>query len=362
MNLFYRNRQLLILTITLVVFWGLSAFLTLPRLEDPEITQRFATVTTFLPGASPQRVETLVTEKVEDVLFELEEVESIESTSSSGVSVVSVEIKESIGNVDPVWAKVRSKIDDVLPLLPPDASAPEYEDSTVSASALIVALTWQLESDPNYVILGRLIEGLETDIRNIPGTDKLEIFGEPDEEITVEIASADLARLGLSAQQLSQQIQASDAKLSAGQFRSQENELLLEVDSELDSLERIREIPIQLGDRAQAARLGDIAQVNKGIQDPASDLALVNGYPAVVLSATVENGQRVDQWAAQAKQLLAEFQANLSDGLGLVTVLDQSQYVQQRLNGVVLNLITGSGLVIGVSLVMLGWRAALIVG
>ncbi len=362
MNLFYRNRQLLILTLALVVVWGLSAFFTLPRLEDPEITQRFATITTFLPGASPERVETLVTEKVEDVMVELEEVESVESTSSSGVSVVVVEIKESIRNVEPVWAKIRSQIDDVLPNLPPEASDPEYEDSTVSASALIVGLTWQLDNDPNYAILGRLMDGLENDLRNLPGTDKVEIFGEPDEEISVEISAADLARLGLTVQQLSQQIQASDAKLSAGQFRSGETELLLEIDSELDSLERIREIPIQIGDRAQSARLGDVAEVSKGIQNPASDLAIVNGYPAVVLSVTVENGQRVDQWADRAKQVLTEFEANLSNGLGVVTVLDQSQYVQQRLNGVVLNLITGSGLVIAVSLVILGWRSALIVG
>ncbi|MEO0534157.1 MAG: efflux RND transporter permease subunit [Cyanobacteria bacterium P01_A01_bin.123] len=361
-NLFYRNRQLLFLTLALVVVWGLSAFLTLPRMEDPEITQRFSTVTTFLPGASPERVETLITEKVEERLFELEEVESIESTSSLGISVVTVEIKEAIRNVDPVWAKVRSKIDDVVPELPPDASDPEYEDSTVSASALIVGLTWQLNAEPNYAILGRLIDGLEDDIRAIPGTDKLEIFGEPDEEITVEIAPAKLAQLGITAQQLAQQIQASDAKLSAGQFRSSDNELLLEINSELDSLERIREIPIQLGTGSQAARLGDIAQVTKGIQDPASELAIVNGYPAVALSATVENGQRVDQWAVQARQVLTDFEANLSDGLGLATVLDQSQYVQQRLNGVVMNLIVGSGLVIAVSLVMLGWRSALIVG
>jgi multidrug efflux pump subunit AcrB len=64
LNLFYRNRQLLILTLVLVVVWGLSAFLTLPSMEDPEITQRFARITTFLPGATPERVETLVTEKL----------------------------------------------------------------------------------------------------------------------------------------------------------------------------------------------------------------------------------------------------------------------------------------------------------
>ena len=117
-NLFYRNRQLLTLTLTLIVVWGLSAFFTLPRLEDPEITQRFSTITTFLPGASAERLESLVTEKIEEELSDIEEIESLESTSSQGVSVISVELKETIPDVAPVWAKVRSQLDDAIPQLP----------------------------------------------------------------------------------------------------------------------------------------------------------------------------------------------------------------------------------------------------
>jgi multidrug efflux pump subunit AcrB len=362
LNLFYRNRQLLILTLIMVVVWGLSAFLTLPRMEDPEIVQRFARFTTYLPGATPERIETLVTEKIEEKLFELEEIESIESTSSTGVSVIAVELKESIRDVDSVWASVRSKVDDAVPELPPDATEPEYQDSTTKASALIVGLTWMLDSEPNYTILGRLAETLEDQLRAIPSTDKVGIFGEPDEEIRVDITASELSRLGLTAQALSQQVAASDAKVSAGQYRSEGQEFLLEVDSDLDSLEQIRAIPIQAGSRGQVARLGDIATVTKSIQDPATDLAFVNGHPAVVLSATVASAQRVDLWAEQARQVIQEFRTSLSDGLELQVVLDQSQYVQQRLNGVIGNLIFGSALVIGVSLLILGWKSALIVG
>jgi multidrug efflux pump subunit AcrB len=362
LNLFYRNRQLLILTLVLVIVWGLSAFLTLPRMEDPEITQRFARITTFLPGATPERVETLVTEKLEDRLFELEEIDSITSTSGTGVSVIAVELKEAIRDVDPVWAKVRSKVDDAVPDLPADATEPEYEEGSTKASALIVGLTWTLDGEPNYTILGRLAEGLEDQIRAIPGTEKVELFGEPDEEIRVDIAAAELSRLGLTAQSLAQQVAASDAKVSAGQYRSDGQEFLLEVDSALDSLERIRSIPIQTGEAGQVTQLGDIATVTKGIQDPATDLAVVNGHPAIVLSATVESAQRVDLWSAQARQVMEDFATNLSDGLELQVVLDQSQYVQQRLNGVIGNLIFGSALVIGVSLLILGWKSALIVG
>ncbi len=361
-NLFYRNRQLLVLTLTLVVVWGLSALLTLPRMEDPEITQRFGQVITFLPGATPERVESLVTEKLEDRLFDLEEIEAIDSTSATGVSVISVELKEAIRDVEPVWSKVRGKIDDAVADLPAEASDPEYEDSAATASALIVGLTWELPDAPNYTILGRRIQTLEDQLRSLPGTDKVDIFGNPDEEIRVEVTASDLARLGLTASDLAQQITASDAKVSAGQVRSDRDQFLLEVNSELDSLERIRTIPIQLGSDGETARLGDVAMVTKATQTPATDLAFVNGYPAVVLSATVESGERVDLWADSAHTVLAEFEAGLSDGTGLHTVLDQSQYVTQRLNGVISNLITSSLLVVAVSLLVLGWKSALLVG
>ena len=117
-NLFFRNRQLLFLTLTLVIVWGLSAFLSLPRLEDPEIVQRSSTVTTFLPGASAERVESLVTDKIEEELSDIEEVEEISSSSSPGISVVTVELKDTVPDVEPVWARVRSQIDDVIPELP----------------------------------------------------------------------------------------------------------------------------------------------------------------------------------------------------------------------------------------------------
>lgn len=362
MNLFYRNRQLLLLTLVLIVVWGLSAFLTLPRLEDPEIVQRFARITTFLPGATPERVETLVTEKIENRLFELEEVESLQSTSGMGISVINVEIKETITEVDSVWAKVRSKIDDAVPDLPPDASTPEYADSSVRASALIVGLTWQREDAPNYAIMGRLAAVLEDRLRAIPGTETVDVFGEPDEEIRVDMAAAELSRLGLSASALAQQIAASDAKVSAGQFRNGSSEFLLEVDSNLSTLEQIRAIPITAGSGGQVARLGDVATVTKAMQDPPTDLALVAGYPAVAIAAKVESAARVDLWAVEARSVLEAFRRELPQGMDLVVVLDQSQYVQQRLNGVVSNLILGSLLVVAVSLLILGWKSALLVG
>lgn len=362
LNLFYRNRQLLILSIALIVVWGLSSFLTLPRLEDPEITPRFATVTTFWPGASAERVESLVSERIETELQEIEEIEEIDSTSSLGVSVVVVELSDTVPDVDPIWAQVRSKVEDTIPALPPDSLKPEFDQSVLKASALIVALTWDLEGDPNYTILTRVAAGLEDRLRGIPGTDKVEVFGDPQEEILVEINQAELANLGLTPAEVARQLQASDAKVSAGTLRGKADEFLLEVDTQLETLARIKTIPIRLGESGQVTQLQDIAQITKGIRTPLDSLTLINGKPGITLSATVESQERVDQWAQLARQQLQDFQASLSDGMSVEVIQEQSQYVRQRLNGVITNLVVSSVLVIGISVVMLGWRAALIVG
>lgn len=361
-TLFYRNRQLLLLALTLILVWGLSSFFTLPRLEDPEITQRVSTITTLFPSASAERVEALVSKPIEDELSDIEEIDSLESRSQLGISVVTVNLKESVRNVDRVWEQVRSEVDDVIPKLPSGARSPKYEDQKVKANTLIVGLTWETNTAANYAILRRLAEKLEDKLRYLPGTEKVEIYGDPEEEIRVEINSAELSMLGLTAEELSQQILASDAKISAGQLRGQKNELSFEVVGELDSLERIRNIPIRTENNGQVTRLGDIAQVNKGIIEPSASLSYVAGKPAIALAATVESAMRVDAWAQTAKQALQEFQTQLPQGISLHTVFDQSRYVQQRINGVLWEMVFGSLLAMAVILLMMGWRAAVVVG
>ncbi|WP_121970424.1 efflux RND transporter permease subunit [Leptolyngbya sp. BC1307] len=362
MNLFYRNRQLLFLTLTLIVVWGASSFFTLPRLEDPEIVQRNSTITTIFPGASAERVESLITDKIEDEFSDVKEIDNIESKSGPNISVVTIALKDTVADVAPVWAKIRSKLEDVTPELPPSALEPAYEDADVKANALIAGLTWDLDSPVNSAILQRVAEDLKDDLEAIPGTEKVELFGLAEEEIQVNIDQFAAAKLGLTAQMVAQQVQASDAKVSAGKLQGTTNELLLEVNSALESLERVRQIPIQIGESGQVSLLGDIASVDKAVREPADELALIGGKPAVVLSAQVESSFRVDDWAENAKQVLANFEGNLSDGLSLTVVLDQSEYVQQRLNGVIGNLLMSSVLVIVVSLFLLGWRSALTVG
>ncbi len=361
-NLLYRNLRLLILTICLILVWGLSSYQVLPRMEDPQLTQPAAQIATRFPGASAYRVESLVTEKIEQELFEIPELKTISSISRLGRSRVFVEIKNETADKDRVWSEVRDKLSDVTPQLPQGVLEPEYQEEETRAFTLIAALTWDLQPPVNYAILGRIAQELEDELRTLRGTEKVELFGSPDEEIVVEISSADLAALGLTPQYLSQQIRMSDAKVAAGRLRSSRNDLLLEVETELDSLERIRQIPIRFGQSGQFANLGDIALVKKGIREPPSELAIINGRPAVALAVLMDSSQRIDQWTEAALQILEEFRQRLPGGIGLQLIFDQSRYVESRLSSLFKNLLLGALCVISSTFFLMGWKSALVVG
>lgn len=363
-SLFYRNFRLLILTIILIFAWGFSAFQTLPRMEDPELVSRNAIVKTFLPGAKAERIESLITDKIEQELSEIEEIKTYASTSRTGSSIIQLELLPRVnkGEVDGIWSRVRDAIDDVRVDLPPGTTEPEFEEVEVKAYGLITALIWEQDDQPNYAILNRQAESLSDELQGLPGTEKVEIFGDPEEEILVAINPQDLAPLNLTAQELSQQIQQSDAKVAAGQLRSSDHDLLIEVETELDSLERIRNIPINFGANDQFVRLGDIALVTKGIAEPPTELAIINGRPAVALASFVESGYRIDTWASNAQKKLKQFSQQLPTGIKLQVIFNQSQYVETRLNSLMSNLLFGVLLVFAVTLLMMGWRSALIVG
>ncbi|MEB3216123.1 MAG: efflux RND transporter permease subunit [Nostocales cyanobacterium 94392] len=362
-TLFYRNSRLLILTIILIAVWGISAYFTLPRLEDPELVSRTAVVSTFFPGANAERVEALVTEKIEDKLTEIEEIDNFESTSRTGSSLITIELQDTVSKqqVDSVWTRIRNKLDEAQVELPNNTSKPELEAVKVKAYALIAGLTWEQDDKPNYGILRRQAEVFKESLEAISGTEEVEIFGNPQEEITVEINPQALASYNLTASELSQQIAQSDSKISAGQLRDNDNNLLIQVAGELDTLARIRQIPINFGSQSQFVTLQNIATISKGITEPATELALLNGHSGVAVAVHVQSGKRLDLWSEVAQKKIAEFQSELPSSIGLPIVFAQSGYVEERLNSLIVNLLLGAGLVFAVTVIMMGLKSAIIV-
>ncbi|QDU03638.1 Cobalt-zinc-cadmium resistance protein CzcA [Gimesia chilikensis] len=361
-GLFYRNRRLLILLMALIAVAGLSSFYILPRMEDPVLTKRSALVQTRFPGADATRVESLVSERIEEELREIDEIKELRSISRSGMSTITIELRDDVYEVDEVWSRIRDKIDDARVEFPSGAKEPDFEEMDVKAYALIVALVWDNPNPVNYAVLRRSAKQLEDRLRAVSGTEDIDTFGDPDEEILVEIQPDRVATLGLSVEQIAQQVEASDAKLTAGLLRGQKSDLLIDVDSELDSLARIARTPVQFGSEGHSVQLGDIATIHKGVAQPLSSLVVADGKPAVTLGMFVRDSMRIDHWSQEAKNVIREFEQSLADDVQVQMLFDQNRYVEARLSGLIWNLLFGGLAVIVVIVFMMGWRNALVIG
>jgi multidrug efflux pump subunit AcrB len=368
-NLFFRNSRLTALFIGLIIVAGGSSWYVMPRMEDPLLTERFALVNTVFPGADAERVEALVTEKLEDELREIEEIKKLRSVSRSGISTLTVELRDDVyaDTANEVWSRVRDQLDDAAVEFPVEAGEPDFEIMDVKAYALIVGLEWvppetnEATASPNFAILRRLAEQLESRIRSVAGTELIDTFGDPDEQLLVEVRQAEATAIGLSVQDIARQLSDSDTRISAGQLRGG-SDLLLEVSGELDSIARISRTPIQFGADGRIVRLADIATVHRGITEPPSSLAVVDGKPAVVLGVMVRSTERLDHWFARVTTVLDEFSSELPNGVVLDRVFEQSRYVDTRLATLLSNLLLGGVAVLAVIFVMMGWRSALVVG
>ena len=360
-NFFYRNPRLTLLTVCLILVSGLSSWFVLPRMEDPQLVQRGAIVNTIYPGANPTRVESQVTEKIEEALEEIEQIKEIRSSSREGISTLTIELRDDVLDSTPIWSRIRDRLSDIEPLLPQGALKPDFTELEFKAFAMLVALKWTQEDSVNYAILNRLALQLKDRLQSIGGTKKVEIHGEPSEEVVVRLNSNRLAALNLTVQSVADQIQRSDAKVSAGQLRGPKEELLLGVSGELNSLQQIEQIPITHQTGEGFTRLGDIATVQKAAVEPPDGIAIVDGHRSVVLGAYVRSNSRIDLWSAKVNRAIDEYESLLPRGISMDRVFDQNEYVATRLTTLIGNLLLGATAVFAVILLLMGWRSALII-
>ncbi len=294
----FENRYLLVLGIAIVVVAGLAALRDMPRIEDPRITNRYPQIITTLPGASAERVEALVTDPIEDSLREMSEIKELRSTSRAGISIINAELQDFIGPGEnqQVFSKMRDRLADVTSTLPAGASAPELDDEfSAVAYSVIASLSWPYGGEPEFSVMNRLADDLADRFRSLGGTDNVRVFGAPDEEVSVTVDAAELASLGLSAARVAQAIASADAKLPAGVMRGAERDLYVEVDGELDSVERIRNLPLIDNGSGQVVTVGSVATVRKDWREPPSDIALADGRRGVLVAAQT---RRFDALAA----------------------------------------------------------------
>ena len=362
---FVKNGRLMTLVIALLIVSGLAALSTLPRTEDPRIENRNASVLTQLPGASAERIEVLITEKIEQKLRKISEISLITSVSRPGISVVQLKLQDEITNSAPIWSRVRDLLNDVSSQFPPNTKDPVLEDDRGYAFTQLIALTWKSDKQTNgpaeVASLGRFANELQNRLRIVSGTDLVSIFGQGREEILVEINQSYTSQLHLSTAQISDKIRQSDAKISAGRLINQHNQMQVELTGSFDNVARIANIPLKENSAGAILRLGDIADISKTLARPPTEIALVNDKASFVVATRMLPNLRIDKWTLNVKEALNDFATILPDNIQLEVLFDQNTYTEKRLGDLVSNIAVGFGLIALVLLITLGWRSALIV-
>lgn len=361
--LLYRQKRILGLVIAMIVTIGATSLLTIGRQEDPTITNLFATVVTPYPGADPGRVESLVTEQIEEELREIDTIVEISSVSRTGISVISIELSSFISDVEleQSWSEIRDALSDAALNFPEGVQEPDFDDDRTGAYTAISALMGRDGRVIAPAMLNRYAELMQDRLRGVSGTELVRLFGEAEEEIRVEIEARRLASLGLTVRDVADAIRRADAKIEAGRVPGKGKDFLIEVTGEIDGLDRIRAIPLAETEEGAITRVGDVANVTRGIEQPRAKKALVEGRPAVLIAARMQSDLQVDAWMNRVRAALSDFEKALPHGIEHKLLFDQSDYTAKRLGELGQNLLIGVGLVIGVLLITLGWRAAFVV-
>ncbi len=363
-TVFFRLPRLAALFLLVALAGGVGAVLSLGRQEDPTLIERFGFVLTTLPGADAERMEALVTEPIEAALLELPEIEELFATSRAGVSQINIDIDENLSEaeVDDAWTLIRQQVEIARADLPAGASVPEVNRQYVGAHTALVALSWAGEGEPELAVLNRMAQALEDRLRAVPGTEETERFGAPEEEIRVVVDPGALSAAGLNTREAAARIAQADARAPAGQLRTGRSNLGVEVSGEFDSIARIRSVPLVQRSDGTAIRVGDVADVRKGLEDPPSSLNFTNGRRSILVGAFIQSGQRVDQWSRGMREVVETYRASAPSTVDIDIVFDQAVYTASRLNGLTANLAYSAMIVFAVLFFVMGWRAALVVG
>lgn len=358
---FVENGRLVSLIIALLLVAGFGAISSLPRTEDPHITNRFASVITPYPGASAERVEALVTEVLENQLRSLEEIKLIQSTSRPGISVIQLELKDIVMATDPVWSRARDLLADASNSLPEGTQTPTLDDQIGYAYTAILSLVWNTNTPVRVDMLNRYAKELQSRLRLLSGTDFVKLYGAPTEEILVQLDGNKMSQLQLTPAAIAQILSGADSKIAAGEINNHAFRALVEVSGELDSQTRIRQVPLKVDSQGQIIRLGDIASISRQPKTPADSLALVDGEQGVLVAARMLNNTRVDLWQLQVNKVVEELNRDIPANIKIQWLFEQNSYTSERLGGLVVNLLQGFVIILLVLLLTLGLRNAIIV-
>ncbi len=353
------RHQVLVLYLMLVLtITGLLSYSKLGQSEDPPFTFKVMLVHTTWPGASAEEVEQQVTDKLEKKIQELEHLDFSSSYSRPGESMIFIVAKDDTFSKDipDVWYQVRKKIGDIRHTLPQGIESLTFDDEFSDVYGSMYALTGDGFDD---AALKKQAELIRSELLKINDVAKVEFFGEQKQRIFIEISNAKLATLGINTTSLINILQMQNAVVKSGSYDSRSERIRVAVSGRYDKLEDLRNIRLRANN--QDFRLGDVARVYRGFEDPPKSRIRFQGKDALLLGVSMKDGGDVIALGHALDKKVAVIKQQLLLGLSLETVTSQPKIVANSVNDFVRSLVEALVIVLGVSLLSLGWRSGIVV-
>ena len=354
------NNRVTIVVLLVVGLLGLAGYQTMPRDSMPPYTLRFASVVASFPGAGPERVEALITSKIEEVAQELPELKAVTSESRTGLSVVSVELKQEVppDELQAVWDRLRRKMETIRSDLPEGIYGPEVMgDGTGAVYGIVIGLTGD---GFTFAELETYAKDLRDDLIKLPDAAEVQISGIQEERIYLQFNDARLAELGLAAQKIKNSIASTNIVFSGGEVSLEDERLVLEPTGSYADLEDLGRTLIAVG-KGGSVYLGDITRIVRAYETPQQRLVKINGQPGLSLSVALSEGANIIKLGKEIDQLVARHQARLPLGITFNRVASQDFEVEKSVANFTNNLLQSVAIVLLSMLIFLGLRTGLVV-
>lgn len=324
----------LVLSLTVV---GLFAFGRLGVDRFPNVDIPTISVTTRLPGAAPEQIETEVTDKVEEAVNTISGIDTLTSTSSEGISQVVVSFKLE-KNADIAAQEVRDRMNRVIPQLPRTVLQPTVEKLDFTAAPVItVAVT---ADKPVRDITEFADRVLRRRLESSDGVGQVVVIGGRSRQLNVWLDTALLRAQKLSVNDVARALQSQNADIPGGRMDQGAQSVTLRTRGRIESIDAFNDVVLREV-AGHPIRLGDVARVEDGMAEPRTQ-ASVNGEATVLLQIRKQSGTNTVEVANNVKQRLTDLEAILPAGYQLRIVRDEAQFIEASIASVQEHLIVGS--------------------
>jgi len=353
-----RHSSLVAFFLILLTLVGMLSYTRLGQSEDPPFTFKLMLVRAEWPGATAAEVADQVTDKLEKTLQEIAQVDNIRSYSKPGEVMIFFEVKDSTpaGQMDDIWYQVRKKIGDIRHTLPQGVVGPSFNDEFGDVFGNIFALVGKGLS---YAELKKYGEAVRTELLRVPDVAKVEFIGDQEERVFIELSNVKLATFGLSLEDVTGALAGQNALTAAGFFDTDSERIRLRPDGAYEDIDALRDTIIRAGGRT--FRLGDVANIWRGYEDPPADRMRFMGQEAFGVGVSMRAGGDIIALGKHLDAAVKRIDAQLPIGVELARVADQPRAVQRSVNEFAKALTEAVVIVLAVSLISLGLRTGIVV-